>query len=146
MNLKVLNIVISNKEQFMSGLKRSLSASRSLPEEHSSIEFESFETFKRVMTFNKIQILMAVARRKPQSIKQLAKLVDREYPHVLNDCKALENYGFIELEDVGGARKQLAPRLVFDYDFIRVRTSLEELLPISERSNNILLEAQGFNR
>jgi predicted transcriptional regulator len=139
MKLKVLNVVISNKEQFMKGLSRVLKKRGSSADEDNTIEFDSFETFKRVITLNKIQILMAIARLKPESINQLAKLVEREYPHVLNDCHALETYGFIRLDDVGGARKQFAPRLVFDYDLIRLKTNLGEILPISERSNNLLL-------
>jgi predicted transcriptional regulator len=139
MKLKVLNVVISNKEQFMKSLSRALKKRGSSLDEDNTIEFDSFETFKRVINLNKIQILIAIARLKPESINQLAKLVDREYPHVLNDCNALETYGFIRLDDVGGARKQFTPRLVFDYDLIRLKTNLEEILPISERSNNLLL-------
>ena len=139
MKLKVLNVVISNKEQFMKGLTRALKKRGLSADEDNTIEFDSFETFKRVITLNKIQILMAIARLKPESINQLAKLVEREYPHVLNDCHALETYGFIRLDDVGGARKQFTPRLVFDYDLIRLKTNLGEILPISERSNNLLL-------
>lgn len=139
MKLKVLNVVISNKEQFMKGLSRALKKRGSSLDEDNTIEFDSFETFKRVITLNKIQILMAIARLKPESINQLAKLVDREYPHVLNDCNALETYGFIRFDYIGGARKQFKPRLVFDYDLIRLKTNLEEVLPISERSNNLLL-------
>jgi len=142
MKLKILNVVISSREQFMSGLKRSISKNNLLLEEDHSIEFDSFETFKRVMTLNKLQILMAIARLRPESINQLAKMVNREYPHVLNDCNALETYGFIKLDEVGGARKQLMPKLVFDYDLIRVKTNLEEILPISERSNKVLLTAK----
>lgn len=145
MKLKVLNVVISNKEKFMTGLKRAMNNKNLLFEDNNSIEFDSFETFKRVMTLNKLQILMAIARLKPQSINQLAKLVNREYPHVLSDCNALVTYGFIKLDEVGGARKQLTPKLIFDYDFIRVKTKLEEILPISERSNNVLLSAQVVN-
>lgn len=135
MSLKVLNVIISNKDQFMSGLKNAMNSFH----EENSIEFDSFETFKRVITLNKLQILMAIARLRPESINQLAKLLDREYPHVLSDCKALETYGFIKLENTGGARKQLTPKLIFDYDFIRVKTKLEEILPISEKSNKVLL-------
>lgn len=145
MNLKALNISISNRGQFISGLKQAMSTNHLLPEEDNTIEFDSFETFKRVLTLNKLQILMAIARLKPQSIKQLAKFVNREYPHVLSDCNALETYGFIKLDEVEGARKQFMPKLSFNYDFIRVKTNLEEILPISERSNNILLNAQVAN-
>ncbi len=146
MKLKALNIVISTKDQFIGGLKREMKSSQRAGKNENSIEFESFETFKRVMSLNKLQLLMGIARFRPRSIYQLAKLVEREFPHVLKDCYALENYGFIKLEEVEGARKQLMPKLIFDYDFIRVKASIEEFHPISERSNNLLLKGQVVNR
>jgi predicted transcriptional regulator len=138
MKLKILNVVISTQEQFVSSMRKAMRTKSSSQKNH-SIEFDSFETFKRVMNLNKIQILMAIARLKPVSINQLSKFLHREYPHVLKDCNSLETFGFIRLEETGGARRQLTPKLVFDYDLIRVNTNLEEILPISERSNNILL-------
>jgi predicted transcriptional regulator len=138
MKLKILNVVITTHEQFVSSMKKSLST-KVLSQQSHTIEFDSFDTFKRVINLNKIQILMAIARLKPVSINQLSKLLDREFPHVLKDCYSLETYGFIKLEETGGARRQLTPKLIFDYDLIRVKTNIEEILPISERSNHILL-------
>jgi predicted transcriptional regulator len=94
------------------------------------------------MTANKLEILMAIARLKPASINQLAKLINREYPHVLKDCRSLEVLGFIKLEEVGAARTQLAPMLIFDYDIIHVKSQIEEIFPITEQSNRVLLTAQ----
>lgn len=139
MKLKGFNIVISSKDQFALGVKHVLKHHKSRLENNHSLEFDSFETFKRVLTINKLQILIAISRLRPASINQLAKLIDREYPHVLKDCNALESYGFISLEEMGKARKQRTPKLVFDYDFIRIKSKFEEILPISERSNKILL-------
>jgi predicted transcriptional regulator len=132
MKLRALNIIISNLQQFKTNLLS----------DNDSIEFDSIETFKRVMSFNKLQILMAITRLKPESINKLAKYLAREYPHVLKDCYSLEAYGFIELKNTGDARKQLTPKLVFEYDFIRVKSELEEILPISEKSKNVLLKQQ----
>ncbi len=142
MKLKILNVVISSRKKFMADLRKSVSSGEILEEENNSISFDSFETFKRLVTANKLEILMAIARLRPESINQLAKLLNREYPHVLKDCHSLEVLGFIKFEEVEGARKQFVPMLVFDYDIIHVKSKIEEIFPITEQSNRVLLTAQ----
>lgn len=142
MKLKILNVVISSRKKFMADLRKSVSSGEILEEENNSISFDSFETFKRLVTANKLEILMAIARLRPESINQLAKLLNREYPHVLKDCHSLQVLGFIKFEEVEGARKQFVPMLVFDYDIIHVKSKIEEIFPITEQSNRVLLTAQ----
>lgn len=139
--LKSLNILFSSNDEFMSELKGSLFGDKAPTETSEAISFDSMETFKRLMTSNKLEILMAIARLKPESINQLAKLVNREFPHVLKDCRSLETLGFIRMQESEGAKKQLTPKLVFDYDVIRVKAKMEEIFPITEESNRILVES-----
>jgi predicted transcriptional regulator len=93
------------------------------------------------MTPKKLQLIMAIARLKPESINQLAKLLSREYAHVFKECKSLETLGFIKLAEVGvGQKKQSQPVLSFNYDIIRVKAPIEEIFPITEQSNKVLLK------
>lgn len=140
MKLKILNLIISGRKQFMADAKDALFSSKSSKENTHAMYFDSEETIKRLLTANKLQILMAIARCAPESINQLAKILDREYPHVLKDCNTLETMGFIKYEKMKGARKQFIPKLVFDYDIIRIKSNLEEIYPISLKSNNLLLQ------
>ena len=142
MKLKILNIVFDSHDEFMSDIKNILKKGKKSQEMNESISFDSFETFKRLMTSNKLEILMAIARLRPESINQLAKQINREYPHVLKDCNSLATLGFIKLEEGDGARKQFTPKLIFDYDIIRVKSKIEEFLPITEQSNKVLLSAR----
>lgn len=142
MKLKILNIIFSSNEEFMSDLKTALFKGGNTKLANESITFDSIETFKRLMTSNKLEILMAIARFRPESIKQLAKQVNREYPHVLKDCKSLEILGFIQFDKVEGARKQFIPKRIFEYDIIRVRSHIEEIFSITEKSNKVLLSAK----
>jgi predicted transcriptional regulator len=86
---------------------------------------------------------MAISRLRPDSINQLAKFVNREYPHVLKDCRSLEVLGFIALIEAESIKKQFTPKLAFDYDIIRVKSKIEELFPITEESNRILLDSMA---
>jgi|APGre2960657468_1045069.scaffolds.fasta_scaffold10117_4 predicted transcriptional regulator len=142
MKLKILKVIISSRKVFIADLRKAIHSGENSEEEDHSISFDSIENFKRLMTANKLEILMAIARLKPASINQLAKLINREYPHVLKDCRSLKVLGFIKLEEVGAARKQLAPMLIFDYDIIHVKSQIEEIFPITEQSNRVLLTAQ----
>lgn len=139
--LKSLNIVFSSHDEFMADLKDSLFKGKDSSDSNDSLSFDSIETFKKLMTTNKLEILMAITRLRPKSINQLAKQINREYPHVLKDCRTLESLGFIVLEDTESAKKQFIPKLAFEYDVIRVKSKMEEFFPISEKCNKILLKS-----
>jgi len=139
LKLKALNIIFSSHEAFISDVQDALFNDKNSSVLNESISFDSMETFKKVITPNKLQILIAISRTNPESINQLAKTLGRDYPHVLKDTKSLEVLGFIRIEETEGVSKQLTPKLIFDYDIMRVRTELEEILLISERSNSVTL-------
>ena len=140
MKLKILNINFKSRDEFLENTKKEI-LGEGIPKKNELI-FDSIETFKRVMGQNKLEILMAISRLSPDSIYGLKKLLNREYPHVLKDCRQLESLGLIQFVKSEGAKRQLRPILVFEYDLIRVNSDIEEIFPISERSNRILLEAK----
>jgi predicted transcriptional regulator len=141
MKLKILNLEITTREFFLNDVKKALTTLENTEEQNNTFHFDTLETIKKILTTNKIEILMAISRLRPQSINQLAKMLNREYPHVLKDCHTLELQGFISLIQSEGARKQFIPKLAFDYDIIRVNSIIEEIIPISEKSNQVLLAA-----
>ena len=147
MSLEVLNIDFQNKDEFLNEIRGSLFEGEKTQSYEKELSFDSIDTFKRVMSQNKLQILMAISRLRPESVYQLEKyLPNRKYPHILKDCRQLESLGFIKLIENEGAKRQLRPELVFDYDIIKVNAKNRELMEIfniSERSNRILLEANA---
>lgn len=141
MSLRTLNIIFSSHENFMANLKSAVFESKSSVDMTDSLSFDSVDTYSKIMTPKKLQVIMAIARLKPESINHLAKLLSREYAHVFKECKTLQMLGFIKLVEVGsGQKKQSRPLLAFDYDIIRVKAPLEEIFPITEQSNKILLD------
>lgn len=139
MSLKILEIKFESLDQFMGNIRGALFEGKPLKPQKNVIKMGSVETFKKIMSPHRLEILIAIARVKPESIYQLAKFVDREYAHVLKDCKSLETFGFIKLVTSKTAKKQSIPQLVFDYDLIRVNGKLEEILVISEKPNRLLV-------
>lgn len=147
MSLKVLNINFQNKDEFLNEIRGALFAGEKTKSQEKELSFDSIDTFKRLMSQNKLQILMAISRLRPESIYQLQKyLPNRKYPHILKDCRQLESLGFIKLVESEGAKRQLRPQLTFAYDIIKVNPKIPELVEIfniSERSNRVLLEADA---
>lgn len=140
MKLTTLTIEFESVDTFMKDIENSLFKGKDPSVKNKSLSFDSYETFKRFMSPNKIQILMAISRLRPESVYQLEKMLNRKYPHVLKDCRQLENIGFITLNKSNKLKKQLRPSLIFDYDLIRVNSTLEQVYNISKRSNDFLLK------
>lgn len=143
MKLKTLNINLISLDKSFSEVDEAINGGKSAIDEKEELNFDSLKTFQKCMSQNRLQILMAISRLKPESVYQLEKILGRQYPHVLKDCRMLENLGFIKLVESEGAKKQLRPELIFDYDIIKVNSDLVEVFNISERSNRILLEANA---
>lgn len=139
MSFKILEINIESRDQFMSKIRGALFEGKPLKHRKHVLNFGNVETFKKIMSAHRLEILIAISRIKPESVYQLAKFLDREYAHVLKDCKSLETFGFIKLVMSKTAKKQSIPQLIFDYDLIRVNGKLEEILVISEKPNKLLV-------
>lgn len=83
--------------------------------------FESLRDFRDFMTVQKLEVLAVISSRKPDSVYELAQLLDRDTSAVQRDCNVLMNTGFITLEESNSNRKSKIPRLKFNYDRIVVQ-------------------------
>lgn len=87
------------------------------------IYFSNWTSFRNFMSLQKIEILTMISSVQPKSIYELTRLLDRSLAAVQKDCEVLEKTGFITLEKQKSGRKQLLPRLKFNYDKIIVKLS-----------------------
>ena len=106
MKLKALNINFQNSDDFIGEIAMALGGKGKAVDKKNTITFDSIETFKRVVNQNKLEILMAISQLNPKSIYQLEKLIKRNYPAVLKDCRQLESLGFIKLLESNEAKKE----------------------------------------
>ncbi|MEF8787012.1 MAG: hypothetical protein V5A45_13850 [Haloarculaceae archaeon] len=88
-----------------------LDAGEDVEPEPSRLVVESLETFGRIFRQTNLELLEAIAEHEPESIRALARLVDRHPPEVTENVRELADYGLIRLEDNGQAKK---PRLWYD--------------------------------
>lgn len=77
----------------------------------SRLTVENLETFQRVFRPTNLELLHAIAEHEPESIRDLARAVDRHPPEVTENVNELADYGLVELKEVGRAKR---PRLWYD--------------------------------
>ncbi|GAA0512720.1 transcriptional regulator [Halorubrum aquaticum] len=70
-----------------------------------TLSIENLETFGRVFRSTNLELLEAIVEHEPESIRELARLVDRNPPDVLDNVNELADYGLIELEENGSAKR-----------------------------------------
>jgi predicted transcriptional regulator len=139
MKLKCLNIIFQESKDFFADVDLALKTGKGLnTRAENTLKFDSVKTFNNIMTVNKIQILRAISQYNPESVYQLANLLNREPNHVLKDCRLLESYKFMKLEETDSSRSSLRPVLAFDYDVIKTSSPFTSPYTISERSENLL--------
>jgi predicted transcriptional regulator len=141
MSFESLNIEFQSLDELFSDVSNALEGKSSCITGKNTLTFDSPKTFWKFFTNNKLEILVAISKFKPESVYALAKFLGREAHHVLKDCNQLKSFGMISMLETKGSRKQIRPVLTFEYDLIKVDSKLKEVLPISSNASQYLLDA-----
>lgn len=88
-----------------------LDADETVEPQPARLVVESLETFGRIFRPTNLELLEAIAEHEPDSIRDLARTVDRHAPEVTENVHELADYGLITLEEDGRAKR---PRLWYD--------------------------------
>ena len=75
------------------------------------LTFENWQTFARVMTANRLELLRHVHHTPPRSVLALARALGRDYKRVHEDVEALAAAGLLDRNDTG---------LRADYDALQI--------------------------
>ena len=84
--------------------------------------FETVEDLRRILTDKRLDLLLEVARSRPESVRALADQLGRDYKNVNVDITILRQLGLVELEERGGRGGPKTPTV--PYDEIRVIIAL----------------------
>jgi len=98
------------------------------PEGNKVIRFSDYESFYRVFSPQRVEILALLAKEKVKSINELSKILNRDTKNVRNDIGVLEAAGLIRL------RKHLnrkIPELIAQE--ITVSINVKDISPFSSR-------------
>ena len=76
---------------------------------------DSMEAMLKVMTRSRFEAFAAIVERRPVSVYDLAKVLDKDSGNVLRDVKSIEALGLIKLKPVrDGDRERLVPAPLYD--------------------------------
>jgi len=77
------------------------------------LNFESYADLSRLLSPKNLELLETIANHEPESIREAAELVERDYKQVHRNLSELEDIGVIEFEG-DGAGKAKTPTLAYD--------------------------------
>jgi len=83
------------------------------------LSFETTDQLAQVFTPRAIDLLQAIAQEEPASIREAARLVDRDIKQVSENLERLEEYGVVEFLNKGRAKRPVVP-----YDEIDIQLPL----------------------
>ncbi len=116
MKIKHTRLVVKNKEKVMDEFRNALSHLRKGEKvaPHRGISFETIDTLRKIITPKRLELLHMIKQHSPQSIYELAKLVNRDLKSVNTDIQILADFDMITLEEHQEERKKVKPIVHFD--------------------------------
>lgn len=91
------------------------------------LNFESYAELNRLLSPKNLELLEAIADHEPDSIRETASLVDRDYKQVHGNLSELEDIGVLSFEG-GGPGQSKKPTLAYD--------GLEITIPFADSNGN----------
>jgi predicted transcriptional regulator len=71
------------------------------------LNFEDFADVERLMRTSNLALLEAIVDARPESIRETAEIVERDYREVHRNLEELEELGVIEFEEDGGRKRPI---------------------------------------
>ena len=85
--------------------------SRQKVRKEEGIYFDSIDNMRAVLTNNRLLILKIIRERKPNSVYELAKMLDRDLKNVNQDLRLLADVGLVTLEKIEDDKKRVIPHV-----------------------------------
>src|SRR5581483_5487967 len=122
--IKPIKVTFESLEGFAAqsrkALQNALESKKKATQKKDILIWSSVEAYQQFMSDQKYTILAAIYKYQPQSVYQLAKILNRAQQNVARDCDLLEGHGFIKFEESEDGRKTKTPKLSFDYNAVMV--------------------------
>lgn len=124
MKLKDIEIVIMGDEEYGEHLNQLFenvgSGEVREPAPH-RIMARTAEDIGKILTRGRLRLLHTIREKKPESISELARMLERKEPNVHNDIMFLEGIGLLELKE---AEDHIRKIPVIDYDALHITVPL----------------------
>ena len=128
--MKVKRIVVQSTNKFlknsMEKMKKVFEGVNTEPEE--IISFPSIENLNKTLSKERFRLINTVKSQKPQSIRELARMLKRDYKNVYQDVIFLEKIGLLKKE-----KREKNTYLIVDYDKIEIEITIEDFNKIDKQ-------------
>ena len=128
--MKVKRIVLQSTNKFfknsMEKMKKVFEGVNTEPEE--IISFPSIENLNKTLSKERFRLINTVKSQKPQSIRELARMLKRDYKNVYQDVIFLEKIGLLKKE-----KREKNTYLIVDYDKIEIEITIEDFNKIDKQ-------------
>jgi predicted transcriptional regulator len=104
MKLKRAIVVVESTQLTNKRWIKALEGKLTIKSKESVIICSSFKIAEKLFSAPRLNILRAIINQKPESIKQLAKLLGKDFKNVYNDVMFLADLGLIELVEKGSPK------------------------------------------
>lgn len=112
-----LHITVGDREQLrddtLQFIQQADAGERSADDERAVLQFGSYSDLVDSLTPLRLELIQAIASESPESMREAARLVDRDVSDVHADLKRLEVLGILDLEE-GGPGGAIQPSVPFD--------------------------------
>jgi len=116
MRVRKLCIGIKSMDEVMSDFASAAKAlehgGRVVPKE--GLYFTDLRAFRRAITDQRLAVLRAIRTSAPESVYELAKIVNRDVRNVSVDLAILEELGLVELKKTRTPRGRVKPTVSYD--------------------------------
>ncbi len=120
MRVKEIKVVVRPLEE---DLEEVVDAFRKVEEREEfkdeKIVVDNLDDLRKILTPERIRILQVIKNKKPNSIYELSKLLERDRSAVMRDLELLSKLGFVEFKEERW-RKRKSKKPVVPYDEIEV--------------------------
>jgi predicted transcriptional regulator len=115
--MSTLHIIVGDREQLREDALQFVQAAETgtLDEQDgaATLQFGSYDDLVDSLTPLRLELIQTIAEHAPDSMREGARLVDRDVSDVHSDLKHLETLGILKLED-GGPGGAMQPVVPFD--------------------------------
>jgi len=109
MKAKKAKIILQSVEDIKKEWTKALKGKVKSKPKGDEIIVMGLDTIAKIFSKTRMEILRTIITQKPQSIYELAKMVDRDFKNVHGDVQFLNDVGLIKLKETGDSRKGLQP-------------------------------------
>lgn len=114
--MTTLKVTVGERDDLDQRTRRRIKAAqdgKDLDDAQPVLNFGSYAELSRLLSPKNLELLETISEHEPESIREAAQLVDRDYKQVHQNLAELEDIGVIEFEG-GGSGRAKKPKLAYD--------------------------------